>query len=116
MTRIKHLIGAGFMLGLIACTPPSNEQHVLVQARAVYISAATTFAVYASQQWCDTPDAPPHPLCADKGIVRQGANASKLAVSALNTADAVLLAGGRPDLTAVSNAVNEFILVVKETE
>ena len=104
------LIGvAGFLAG---CAPPKNPQEALVEARATLLSTAGLFAVYAMQPFCDLPEAPRPPLCADRQIVREGAQAARAAIEALNGADAVVDAKGVPDLGVVQTLLARFSALV----
>lgn len=112
----KAIMAIGICATVSACggAKIDSPQEVMVVARGTYLGSAATFNVYAQQPWCDELNAPKPPQCADKSTVIEGANASRAAILALNTADAVIKAGGKPDTVQVLTLVERFSTFVKK--
>jgi hypothetical protein len=118
MNKVKSLIAVlGICAAITACETAKKvdtPQEVLVVARSAYLSSATAFSQYASQPFCDTPDAPQPPLCAERSHVIEGAKASASAVLALDAADAVIKTGGKFDTNVTLTIVERFVALVNQ--
>lgn len=91
-----------------------SPQQAMVEARGAYLAAAGAFLTYSRQPFCDLPSAPQPPLCADRAIVRQGAIVARGVETALDTADQVIGAGGKPDTAELLGQVAKFVALVAQ--
>lgn len=87
----------------------------MVELRATYISVNKLFLPYAEQPFCDTPNAPKPPLCADRAIVIKVGKLSGDIKTGLDLSDTLIRAGNnaaenitnlRKQLSAFTTEVN----------
>lgn len=112
--KIVAVLGICATVSACGSSKVDTLQEKMVVARSTYLGAAAAFTVYAMQPWCDDANAPKPPQCADKSTVIEGANASRAAILALDSADAVIAAKGVPDVVTTITLVERFATFVRK--
>lgn len=87
----------------------------MVDLRATYLGGVSLFNVYAKQPFCDLPDSPPIPMCAQRTVVIRINNLSHEISAKLDATDKIIDAGGVADvsITDLKNLVTNFTTQVK---